>query len=299
MNNNTTLTDTPPDPIPANAFLLQPKKGAERALKVLKNDLKANGCHWHRAAGTWSCPVRAKETIETLLSKKHIDVTLKPFPDDYFFKGERGQEADRVWTQIDILEKKHYAESMALLVDRTVLEREIQTRGFSLEDCDVKMRLEELDVREKAQSLLMEEIMQLRNSARLLETNEEEQVKLPFHVLGHNVQREILIWKDGRLIALPVGRLNTDELRLYIGSDSEWFQEKDAEKALKLQLIDTAHKKGFIDDQAPLKAGVWYLNKRWLIISGKKLPLLKEIGCSILKNLSLKVNWSKLKERHG
>ena len=276
MNDNTTPTNTPPDPISANAFLIRPKKGAAKALKVVKSDLMAVGCHWHTAAGAWSCPAKAKETIETLLNKNHIGVTLTPFQDDYFCKDERGQQADKVWTQIDILEKRRYAESTALLVDRTAFEREIEARGLSPEDSDVKTRLEQLDARDKAQGVLMEEIMQLRNSARLLETAEEEEVKLPFHVLGHNAQREILIWKDGRLIALPAGRLNKDELRLYVGGDSEWFQGEGAETTLKLQLIDTAHKKGFIDDQAPLKAGVWYINKKWLIISGKKAAIVEE-----------------------
>ncbi len=270
MNDNITPTDIPPDPISANAFLIYPKKGAVKALKLVKNELKASGCHWQTAAGAWSCPVKAKESIEKLLDKNHIGVTLMPFQDDYFCKGERGQQADKVWIQIDILEKRHYAESTALLFDRRAFEGEIAARGLSQEDPDVKIRLEKLDARDKAQHVLMEEIMELRNSMRLLETAEEAEVKLPFCVLGHNAQREILIWKDGRLIALPVGRLNKDELRLYVGGDSVWFQEEGAEKTLKLQLIDTAHKKGFIDDQAPLKAGVWYINKKWLIISGKK-----------------------------
>lgn len=268
MTNNTTPTDTPPASISANAFLIQPKKGAVKALKAVKSELKAAGCHWLTAAGAWSCPAGAKETIEMFLDKNHIGAALTPFQDDYFCKDERGQQADKVWTQIDILEKRHYTESTALLIDRTTFEREIEMRGLPLEDPDIKTKLEQLDARDKAQGVLMEEIMQLRNSARLLESVQE--AKLPFHVLGHNAQREILIWKDGRLIALPAGRLNKDELRLYVGGDSEWFQEEGAEKALKLQLIDTAHKKGFIDDQAPLKAGVWYINKRWLIISGKK-----------------------------
>ena len=275
MTNNTTPTDTPPDPISAKAFLIQPKKGAVRALKVVKSELKAAGCHWHTAAGAWSCPARTKETIEAFLNEKHIGVTLTSFQDDYFCKDERGQQADKVWTQIDILEKRHYVESTALLVDRTAFEREMEARGLSLEDPDVKMRSEQLDVRDKEQGVLMEEIIELRNSVRLLEMAEETEVKLPFYVLGHNAQREILIWKDGRLIALPAGRLNKDELRLYVGGDSEWFREEGAEKALKLQLIDTAHKKGFIDDQAPLKAGVWYINKRWLIISGKKAAIVE------------------------
>jgi hypothetical protein len=296
MNNNTTPTDTPPDPISVNAFLIKPKKGAAKALTVVKSDLKAAGCHWHTAAGAWSCPARTKETIEALLNKNHIGVTLTPFQDDYFCKNERGQQADKVWTQIDILEERHYVESIALLVDRTAFEREIDMRGLSLEESDVKIRLEQLTARDQAQSVLMEEIAQLRNSAQLLEAAEEVTVKLPFHVLGHNVQREILIWKDGRLIALPAGRLNKDELRLYVGGDSEWFQEESAEKALKLQLIDVAHKKGFIDDQAPLKAGIWYINKRWLIISGKKAAIVEG---NRLKYLEEPIFEGKLVETEG
>ena len=273
MNDNTKPIDIPPDPISANAFLIHPKKGAAKALKAVNNDLKAAGCHWQIATRAWSCPESAKEVIETLLKRNDIGVTLRLFQDSYFYKDERGKETDKVWAQIDILEKRHYDESTTLLVDRTKLEKEVSDRGISLEDPHVQMRLEQLDIREKRQSILMEEIVQLRNSVRLLESDQE--VKLPFHVLGHNAQREILIWKNGRLIALPAGRLNKDELRLYVGGDSEWFQDEGSEKMLKLQLIDTAHKKGFIDDQAPLKAGVWYINKKWLIISGKRAAVVE------------------------
>ena len=138
MTDNTTPMNTPPDPISANAFLICPKKGAAKALKVVKNELKAAGCHWQTAAGAWSCPMTTKETTETLLAKKHIGVTLTPFQDDYFCKSERGQEAEKVWTQIDILEKRHYAESTVLLVDRTAFEREIEARGLLPEDLRCK-----------------------------------------------------------------------------------------------------------------------------------------------------------------
>ncbi|MEN9344191.1 MAG: hypothetical protein RLZZ453_978 [Chlamydiota bacterium] len=57
--------------------------------------------------------------------------------------------------------------------------------------------------------------------------------------------------------------------------DSELFRDESAAKALKLKLIDAAHQKGFIDDQAPLRAGVWHINKKWLIISGKKAAIVK------------------------
>lgn len=296
MDNNTTFRDTPPDPISTKAFLIQPKKGAARALKVIKNDLKAFGCHWHMTMEAWSCPIQAKETIDTFLAKKEIGFNLQPFQDDYFAKNKRGQEAYRVWTQIDILDRKHYAETRALLVEREVLEREIKMRGLSVETPDIKIKIEQLEAREQAQNTLSEEIIQLRNSVNLLETTEEAEIALPFYVLGHNAQREILIWKDGRLIILPAGRLNQNELRLYIGGDSEWFRSESAEKALKLKLIDAAHKKGFIDDQASLRAGVWYINKKWLIISGKKAAVVEE---NRLQSLEEPIFEGKLVETEG
>ena len=64
MSNDTTSRDTPPDPISAKAFLIYPKKGAVKALKVVKDDLKAAGCHWQAAAGAWSCPRGLKRRLQ-------------------------------------------------------------------------------------------------------------------------------------------------------------------------------------------------------------------------------------------
>ena len=66
-----------------------------------------------------------------------------------------------------------------------------------------------------------------------MEGFKEDEDPLPFHILGHNAQKEILIWQNGRLIALPAGRLNKDELRLYIGGQAEWFLDADRERRLK------------------------------------------------------------------
>lgn len=141
--------------------------------------------------------------------------------------------------------------------------------------------MKELDRREGSQKELRDEIDQLRNGAKLLE--EKTEPMLPLHILGHNAKREILLWKEGRLIALPAARLNRDELRLYIGNESEWFQSENSVKALKEAIIDAAHKKGFIDDVSPLRSGLWRVNDKWLIISGKKAGFIEEGRFSYLK----------------
>jgi len=280
MNDSTTSTNTSPSLIPANAFLIRPNKGASKALKAVHSDLKTAGCHWHSAMNAWSCPITAKTSIEMMLASKNIGVTLASLSDDYFCKNKGGQEAERVWVHIDILEKKHQDEAMSLLIDRAALESEIEARGLSCEDPVVKEKQLQLERREVSQSELAKEVEQLRNSAKLLEAMKE--MKLPFHVLGYNAQREILIWKEGRMIALPAGRLNRDELRLYIGGDSEWFQGGKEDSSLKYQLIDTAHKKGFIDDTSPLRIGVWHINGKWLVISGKKAATIDGNGLQYL-----------------
>ncbi len=280
MNDNTTPTDTPPDPISANAFLIQPMKGATKALKAINTDLKKAGCHWHMR-NAWSCPIGMQDMVETMLASRQISVEIVLHKDDYFDKSRSGQEAENIWTQIDIKERQHYAEDRALITERAALEKEIETRGLSADDPKIQSLLEKLDRREAVQKELQDEINQLRNGAKLLE--EKAESMLPFHILGHNAKREILLWKEGRLIALPAARLNKDELRLYIGSESEWFQSEDSIKALKEAIIDAAHKKGFIDDVSPLRSGLWMVNDKWLIISGKKAGFIEKERFSYLK----------------
>lgn len=201
-----------------------------------------------------------------MLAKENIGVEITEIKDDYFKKSKNGQEAENLWTQIDTKERQYHKESMALLVKRDKLAKEIAKRGESPESQSELPRLEE---REKAQQELQEEIDQMRNGARLLE-KAEEKAKLPFQVMGYNTQSDILIWKDGRVIALPVTRLTKDQLRLYVGGASDWFGSKESIRELKEITIDTAHRLGFIDDQSPLRSGVWRIGGRWLVIAGKK-----------------------------
>jgi hypothetical protein len=282
MSNDTSQTNKPKDPISENAILIRPCKGATLGLKTVKRDLKSFGCHWHSAMSGWSCPIEERISIETKLASKKIDVTITPIRDDYFLKSQSHQQAERLWAQVDFLEKKYHEESQALLADRTALENEIETTGLNHDSPTIKERLEQLEKRETAQNELAKEIEQSRNSARLLEETTDEESDLPFHVLGHNTQSEILIWKNGRIISLPAGRLNKHELRLYAGGNSEWFTTEGADTTLKFRLIDAAHKKGFIDDISPLRAGIWRLNGKWLVISGKIFATVEDMQLSYL-----------------
>jgi len=86
--------------------------------------------------------------------------------------------------------------------------------------------------------------------------------ELPFHVLGYNSERKILIWHKGHLMSIPVSQLRTDELSLIVGLDFE-------AESLKTQIIKVAHQKGLIDEEDPIKSGVWEINKEWLVVSGR------------------------------
>jgi len=293
MNEHTNPSNNPKAPLSANdenngeivgslAFLIRPNKGAEKGLKTLKKDLIAEGCHWSTVAGAWSCPIGSKEKVEAALESRKVSVTLVPFSDSYFNKTQAGKKAEDLWTRIDILEKKHMAENAALLVDTEALNREAQSKELSPESSLFLQKKEELTKREEAQLGLAAEIEQLRNSAELTEKGESNDDELPFHVLGHNSQKEILIWQHGRLIALPAGRLNKDELRLFIGGQSEWFEDAEGERRLKTKIIDEAHRKGFIDDESPLRAGVWFLGGKWIVISGNKAGVVDEDGLEYL-----------------
>ena len=90
----------------------------------------------------------------------------------------------------------------------------------------------------------------------------------PFKVLGYNNKREILLWHQGDLMLIPVKQLSKKDLQLLMGTSI------DAEEAI----IEEAHRKGKIYDDKPLKAGVWKIKNKWLVISGKQAAVISEKG---------------------
>ncbi len=253
-----------------NAFLIRPAKGACKGIKAIKSHLKAEGCHWHSATSAWSCPISSKEKICGLLKTTNLTIEITPFSDQYFEKSENQKEAEDIWAQIDLLEKEHQREATQLIIDNEVLEKRSEARPLNEDDHGLLGKRALLREREQKQIELASEIKELRNSAKLMEESKTEEIPLPLHILGYNAQHQILIWQNGRLLALSTTYLNKNELRLLVGGQSKWFQMPDGDQLLKNRLIDEARERGFIDDEEPLKAGVWNLKGKWIVISGKR-----------------------------
>jgi hypothetical protein len=101
---------------------------------------------------------------------------------------------------------------------------------------------------------------------KLKSNNEQKEIQLPFHILGFTLERKILAWFKGHLIFFSVSQLKVDELELFIKypPDDEAFKSE-----IKNKIIQEARDKGVIDETDPIKMGVWFINGKWLIVSGK------------------------------
>lgn len=92
--------------------------------------------------------------------------------------------------------------------------------------------------------------------------DEMAKIELPFHVLGYTADRKILIWHEKHLMSFSISQLRADELSLLI-KDVNKFGE------VKNRIIEEARNKGMIDETDPIKMGIWFIDEKWLIVSGK------------------------------
>lgn len=88
-------------------------------------------------------------------------------------------------------------------------------------------------------------------------------VDLPFHVLGFNSQRKVLIWFNGHVMHIPILSLSS-ELELLWGLPPEQINVVKSEM----------REKGIIDEEMPIKVGIWRLpewkeEEKTLIVSGR------------------------------
>ena len=111
---------------------------------------------------------------------------------------------------------------------------------------------------------------------RYFDFDELGEPKLPFHVLGYNSQKQVLIWHKGRIFPTPVKQLSKDELKLLVGELPEPGEKQPCPYAkMKNRIIKLAHAKGLVDDEEPIKSGIWKFKDEWVIVSGKKAALIK------------------------
>ena len=134
---------------------------------------------------------------------------------------------------------------------------------------------------------------------------EREIIPLPFEVLGFTPERKILIWHDGYLMPFSVPQLRIDEIGLLM----KYTKDIDA-ATVKNQIISEARSRGVIEDTDPIKMGVWRLNGKWLIVSGKRAVEIcgnkfKEIKYPVYDGRIIKfeknkwINLEKLKDKIG
>lgn len=109
------------------------------------------------------------------------------------------------------------------------------------------------------------------------EFDELGEAKLPFHILGFNSQKQVLLWHKGKILPTPVRQLGKDDLKLLVGELPP--PEKDQPcpySKIKNRIINLAHKKGLVDDEEPIKSGIWKFKQEWVIVSGKRAAIIRE-----------------------
>ena len=94
----------------------------------------------------------------------------------------------------------------------------------------------------------------------------EEEITLPFKILGFSTERKILAWFKGSLMFFTVSQLRADELSLFIKYKDDKHKEN-----VKNKIIQEARDKGIVDETEPIKTGIWLIKGKWLIVSGKNV----------------------------
>ena len=255
-------------PAEKNAFLIKLSKGA--SLTTIKKSLKSNGCHWHEATKSWSCPLASKESVDSLLKQKKIKATLTSFQDNYFNKSESKKKADNQLLRSNMLTEQLFRDQVQLSIDEKKIEKDIACRELPNDHPTAIALREEIQERNQKLKEREQEIVQLKNSASLLEN--EVEYELPFRILGYNEKLHVLIWYQGRILELSASQIRQeDELKLLVGYCEDYSE-------IKEQIISKAHAKGFVNNEDPIKTGIWKFKDSWLIISGKRSIIIDKNG---------------------
>jgi hypothetical protein len=164
-----------------NAYLLKPKKGV--SLKTLLPTLRKRfKSHFYGLKRAESIPRNKKEAVEELFKEKKLEIEFVLTSDDYYSKSESGQKAERLWNQIDYLERKYQDEEEQIQIVDSELWKAISTLGLQEGDDIIIQRRRELDERKKAQADSRTEIDNLRAQMQLLEKYDEENPTIAFLV---------------------------------------------------------------------------------------------------------------------
>lgn len=236
----------------------------------------------------WGWCFLNKEDAEKVckdLSKKWDKINIRPF---YSERAERKWLGTKLEKKSVGLETKYFIEKQEINDEERKIKLDCDKQKFDISFLhessppndfnDNQRKLFNL-LKPKFDKLngLKEECKSLENALKELEEEikQEKEKKIsnpndwPFTVLGYNNKREILLWHEGDLMLIPAKQLSKKDLQLLMGSAID-----EAENLI----IEEAHRKGKIYDDKPLKAGVWKIKNKWLVISGKRAASINEEG---------------------
>lgn len=158
------------------------------------------------------------------------------------------------------------------LQDKTEKKIENCSKNATENNIDNLKKLTELNQKEKGKKV-HSKVSQDRES----KFEEIGEPKLPFHILGFNNQKQILLWHKGRILPTTVRHLGKDDLELLVGElPPPREKEPCPYKKMKSRIIKLANIKGLVDDEEPVKSGIWKFKEEWLIVSGKKAVIIKD-----------------------
>lgn len=262
--------------------------------KEIKDGLKQRGCHWNDSESAYTCESKHQEPVAAFLEVEGIKFDQESIHDSYFLLSKGEQAADRInqvkkkvvldgishliyfqrllkdynykW-QTDLKPKDFENVSLENFKTISASENERQQEHLKILLAEYNKfqgkRTQEADLREKAE-LLAASSKEKPAAADASALTQIDPSTWPFTVIGLNYSMEILFSYNGKIMRWPVERLSENRVKAVFGPIAFEFDK------IRDAIIYEAHKKGLVDDETPIKSGVWRFCKKWLVISGKK-----------------------------
>lgn len=268
----------------SNSFFVRLSNSKKKLSKEIKKTITSRyNCHWNDDKKTFSIPLKNKILVENYLNNNGIKFSLEEGYDEFFNLSPSQQKQERLSSVKNIktlkgLERISYFKK--LLDDFNALwNTSLKAKDFEEKSLEELSENLETDKQKEQVEILFQQYQEINHSKVEVKELDEKINSLnnqptedaqesnpddwPFVVLGLNYSMEILLSYKGRILKWPVERLSEMRIKAIFGpSCDKWQKMRDA-------IIYEAHDNGFINDETPIKQGVWKLNNKWIVVSGK------------------------------